>query len=113
MPGAYCRYCGHRCFVYREVWGKDDMLVWAGHLATCQKGKDHDRSILGVDAASAVNPIWPAEFDTITDQRVREQAVELYRENREVHGKGHSAAVGATWQDVQDATNYDPTTWEV
>lgn len=55
MAGSYCRYCGCRCFVYRQVIVGGE-LVWAGHMATCVQGKEHDRSILGQDADTAVNP---------------------------------------------------------
>lgn len=55
MSGAYCKYCDHRCFVYREVIVGGE-LVWSGHMATCLLGKDHDRRSLGVDASTAHNP---------------------------------------------------------
>lgn len=60
MAGAYCRYCGHRCFVYRQVW-RHGRLTFSGHLATCTEGKAWDRSQLGgVDADTAYNPADPA-----------------------------------------------------
>jgi hypothetical protein len=55
MAGAYCRFCGHRCFVYRQVIVAGE-VVWAGHLATCREGRDHDRRVLGIDAPNAHNP---------------------------------------------------------
>lgn len=55
MAGAYCRYCDSRCFVYRQVIVGGE-LVWAGHMATCLKGREHDRKELGVDFAQAHNP---------------------------------------------------------
>lgn len=55
MAGAYCMFCGRRCFVYREVI-VGGALVWAGHLATCAKGKEFDRSKLGRDSDTAHNP---------------------------------------------------------
>ena len=55
MAGAYCQYCDHRCFVYRQVIVGGE-LVWAGHMATCAQGKAHDRRVLGVDADGAHNP---------------------------------------------------------
>lgn len=55
MAGSYCRYCDHRCFVYRQVW-RHGRLVWSGHLATCERGKAHDRAELGADADTAHNP---------------------------------------------------------
>jgi hypothetical protein len=56
MAGAYCKYCNRRCFVYRQVIVGGE-LVWAGHMATCQHGKDHDRSVLGMDSTTAHNPL--------------------------------------------------------
>lgn len=53
--GAYCKFCDHRCFVYREVIVGGE-LVWSGHMATCSKGRAHDRAVLGVDADEAHNP---------------------------------------------------------
>lgn len=53
--GAYCKFCDHRCFVYREVIVGGE-VVWFGHLATCSQGRAHDRAALGVDADGAHNP---------------------------------------------------------
>ncbi|OJZ66815.1 hypothetical protein BRW65_26725 [Mycobacterium paraffinicum] len=55
MAGAYCRYCDHRCFVYREVIVGGE-IAWAGHMATCSKGAAHDKRSLGVDFSEAHNP---------------------------------------------------------
>lgn len=55
MAGAYCQYCDRRCFVYREVIVGGE-LVWAGHMATCARGREHDRKVLGVDHTQAHNP---------------------------------------------------------
>lgn len=49
--GPYCDYCGHRCFVPREVPGSHVTI-----LATCVKGAEHDRRVLGVDFRTAHNP---------------------------------------------------------
>lgn len=57
MAGAYCRYCGQRCFVYREVIVEGE-FVWGGHMATCASGKEHDRRSVGMDADTAHNPAW-------------------------------------------------------
>jgi len=56
MAGAYCKFCNTRCFVYRQVIVGGE-LVWAGHMATCPKGKAHDRSVLATDADTAHNPM--------------------------------------------------------
>lgn len=52
MAGAYCDYCGHRCFVYRLVPG-----THITHLATCADGAAHDRAHLGLDYTTAINPL--------------------------------------------------------
>ncbi len=57
MAGAYCRYCDRRCFVFRQVIVGGE-VVWQGHLATCQDGMEHDRRSIGMDSATAHNPIW-------------------------------------------------------
>lgn len=55
MAGSYCRYCDSRCFVYRQVIVGGE-TVWSGHMATCARGKEHDRKALGVDFTQAHNP---------------------------------------------------------
>lgn len=57
MAGAYCKFCGQRCFVSRQVIVAGE-LVWSGHMATCHSGKEHDRKALGMDASTAHNPVW-------------------------------------------------------
>lgn len=57
MAGSYCRYCGNRCFVYRVVPDGS----WAGHMATCPDGMAHDRTMLGFDHKTAINPAARAE----------------------------------------------------
>lgn len=52
MAGSYCKFCGHRCFVYRHVPHRPHVT----HLATCQKGKEYDRERLGCDADTAIKP---------------------------------------------------------
>lgn len=59
MAGAYCRYCDHRCFVLRVV-PDGPHKGWSGHMATCARGKAHDREALGYDADTATNPAVPA-----------------------------------------------------
>lgn len=58
MAGAYCRYCDHRCFVYRQVIVAGE-IIWDGHMATCTKGAAHDKRSLGVDFRQAHNPYAP------------------------------------------------------
>lgn len=55
MAGSYCKYCDHRCFVYRQVIVAGETL-WSGHMATCPEGKAHDRRVLGCDSSTAHNP---------------------------------------------------------
>jgi hypothetical protein len=57
MAGAYCKFCGIRCFVLREVI-VGGALVWSGHMATCERGKQHDREATGMDSDTAHNPVW-------------------------------------------------------
>lgn len=57
MAGAYCKFCGRRCFVSRQVIVAGELL-WSGHMATCNEGKEWDRSKIGMDADTAHNPIW-------------------------------------------------------
>lgn len=51
MAGAYCRFCGHRCFVDRVL----PDFSWSGHLATCAGGMAHDRKSCGYDHTTALN----------------------------------------------------------
>lgn len=51
MAGAYCQFCGNRCFVARIVNDRS----W--HLATCHSGMAHDRKQLGHDHRTAENPV--------------------------------------------------------
>ncbi len=53
--GAYCKFCDHRCFVYRQVIVGGE-VIWSGHMATCREGRKHDKAALGVDADGAHNP---------------------------------------------------------
>jgi len=57
MAGSYCQYCDRRCFVSRQVIVAGQ-LVWAGHMATCERGKEHDRNAIGMDSTTAHNPVW-------------------------------------------------------
>lgn len=58
MAGAYCKYCDHRCFVYRVIPAEPGVRSeWGGHLATCARGKQHDREVTGYDADTAINPV--------------------------------------------------------
>lgn len=55
MAGSYCNYCEHRCFVERRIIVAGE-AIWSGHMATCVKGREHDRRVLGVDESRALNP---------------------------------------------------------
>jgi hypothetical protein len=59
MAGSYCKFCDHRCFVYRVI-PAGPYKGWAGHLATCVRGRAHDRQQTGYDCDSAVNPLESA-----------------------------------------------------
>ena len=58
MAGAYCNFCGRRCFVYREVI-LVGQVMWSGHMATCPDGKAHDQQVCGRNADTAHNPLAP------------------------------------------------------
>jgi hypothetical protein len=63
MAGAYCGFCGRRCFVDR-VLPDDARGRFAGrslHMATCVAGAQHDREACGYDYRTAINPLAPAE----------------------------------------------------
>lgn len=60
MAGAYCKFCGRRCFVER--------ILPAGpheprrlHMATCPAGMEHDRKATGYDQTTAINPHAPSQ----------------------------------------------------
>ncbi|MET7809782.1 hypothetical protein ABZT26_02845 [Streptomyces sp. NPDC005395] len=56
MAGAYCKFCDHRCFVYRII--PDGRHAGsAQHLATCAEGMAHDRQQTGHDHTTATNPV--------------------------------------------------------
>jgi hypothetical protein len=57
MAGAYCMYCARRCFVSRQVV-VSGVVVRSGHMATCERGKQHDRDAIGMDSGTAHNPVW-------------------------------------------------------
>jgi len=69
MAGAYCKFCDHRCFVYRVVPGSN-----VTHLATCPEGMALDREKLGVDYTTAVNLMAPE--DRVRELRDRADAIE-------------------------------------
>lgn len=57
MAGAYCRFCDHRCFVWRIV-PDGPRKDWSGHMATCAPGAEFDRSQLGgFDHSTSINPV--------------------------------------------------------
>jgi hypothetical protein len=60
MAGAYCKFCGHRCFVNRVI-PDGPMQGWAGHLATCQGGMAHDLEMTGHTHETALNPVTQAD----------------------------------------------------
>lgn len=62
MAGAYCGFCGTRCFVYRIIPDGPSQGGW--HLATCRTGMEHDRRQTGgYDHTNTVNP-------SVSDARV-------------------------------------------
>lgn len=65
MAGAYCKFCGDRCFVLRVV-PDGPSKGWEGHMATCPRGMALDRDKTGHDCTTAVNPVTdPAAAEAI------------------------------------------------
>jgi len=60
VPGAYCKFCGLRCFVYRVIPG-GDLKGRSLHLATCPQGMEHDLEATGYTHLTAVNPVTDPE----------------------------------------------------
>lgn len=56
MAGSYCKFCGHRCFVYRDI-PDGPAAGRITHLATCVKGMAFDREQTGYDHTTATNPL--------------------------------------------------------
>ena len=63
MAGAYCKFCGRRCFVLRVVPDGPEK-GWTGHLATCRDGMAHDLKKLGHTHITAINPVTEPEAAT-------------------------------------------------
>lgn len=75
MAGAYCRFCGHRCFVYRVI-PDGPQKGWAGHMATCAAGMVHDRRETGYDHTTALKEptmldTEPKRYAGVQDERER------------------------------------------
>lgn len=60
MAGAYCKFCGRRCFVLRVI-PDGPSKGWSGHLATCRDGMVFDLRETGHTHITAVNPITEPE----------------------------------------------------
>jgi hypothetical protein len=56
MAGAYCKFCGQRCFVLRVI-PDGPSKGWEGHMATCGPGMAYDREKTGHTHKTAVNPV--------------------------------------------------------
>lgn len=57
MAGAYCKFCGQRCFVDRVMPADSSWMPGKTvHLATCAKGAKYDREQSGYDFTTAANP---------------------------------------------------------
>lgn len=109
MAGAYCKFCNHRCFVERVIPG-GPQKGWTGHLATCARGKEYDRTQTGgYDADTAVNPVTQPQTARVVRQLIttdtaiakavdngqlrlelilREQAEKLQRRHEELRERG-------------------------
>jgi len=63
MAGAYCNYCGFRCFVLRVI-PDGPRKGWQGHMATCPQGMAHDLKVTQHTHLTAVNPVTDPEAAT-------------------------------------------------
>lgn len=67
MAGAYCKFCGDRCFVLRWIPNSH-----VSHLATCERGMALDRERTGYDHTTAFNPCDPeqrAAYERLVEER--------------------------------------------
>lgn len=83
MAGAYCKFCGRRCFVYRIVPDGPEK-GWGGHMATCREGMMLDLKVLGCTHLTAVNPVLEPEA-------AQQVADEVLAERGEAHDRGEHA----------------------
>jgi len=60
MAGAYCKFCGRRCFIDRVIPG-GPLKGRSFHLATCPAGMAHDLKATGYTHQSAINPVLDPE----------------------------------------------------
>lgn len=58
--GAYCKFCGRRCFVVRVIPDGPEK-GWTGCLATCHRGMAYDLGETGHTHITAVNPVTEPE----------------------------------------------------
>ena len=91
MAGAYCKFCGRRCFVYRIV-PDGPSKGWGGHMATCTDGMVLDLEVLGHTHLTAVNPITEPEA---ADAIAAELAGERGRQASEIAAEAGQATF--TW----------------
>jgi hypothetical protein len=69
VSGPYCKFCDHRCFVYRVLNTGEGTL-----LATCPKGMLHDAGVTGQDHTTAHNPASPDDCTCAACRVRRERA---------------------------------------
>lgn len=55
--GPYCKFCDHRCFVVRQIPGRENDPTAPTILATCPDGMALDRERTGYDHRTAINPL--------------------------------------------------------
>lgn len=67
MAGSYCKFCDRRCFVYRIIPAEPGVRSeWAGHLATCARGKEFDRQQTGgFDSTNTINPMTAERIEQL------------------------------------------------
>lgn len=69
--GAYCKFCGQRCFVVRVI-PDGPKKGWSGCLATCQRGMMHDLGETGHTHLTAINPVTEPDAAAAIAAAVRE-----------------------------------------
>lgn len=87
MAGAYCKFCGRRCFVYRIV-PDGPSKGWGGHMATCPDGMALDLKAFGHTHETAVNPVTDGDA---AEAVAAELAAETDEEIAARLGYGHGA----------------------
>jgi hypothetical protein len=93
MAGAYCKFCGTRCFLLRTI-PDGPQKGWTGHLATCAEGMAHDLKVTGHTHETAINPITDPEAAAAVHAEVK-------AEREEAAVRDHACPFCAAWPGVR------------